>query len=207
MDLDSLARLADEPLESFKKAWEKVGKCFFKKGGKLRNRRLMSEITKQNVYFRKQSENANKRWRPPSEPRHSKKDAMAMPRQCSSSSSSSSNKTTTVGGRQAASQEPEANADKNHDKPYRCETPLEKTVCGWKIITGYEKEDRSWDKAHWPRVAKTAKRLLEFLGGDYVRAVDCAQDIFEDMQKKGLNCTIETVLKHSADWRLKNGKT
>lgn len=88
------------------------------------------------------------------------------------------------------------------DEPYVIETPLQKTVCAWKKLTGFDPTDRAWDRAHWGRHAKTAAGLMAFLDG-HINAIDCCQDIYEAMTKKGLTCTMETVLKHSADWKLK----
>jgi hypothetical protein len=88
------------------------------------------------------------------------------------------------------------------DEPYEIKTPLQKVVCAWKEITGFDPTDRTWDQAHWGRHAKTAAGLMAFLG-NHIAAIDCCQSIYEGMTKKGLSCTIETVLKHSADWKLK----
>ena len=85
---------------------------------------------------------------------------------------------------------------------YTAETSLQKAVCGWKIITGQKKDDRSWDKLHWVRVAEKVEALLTYFDGDYKQAVDCMQDIYEELKKKNLDCTIETILKRSAEWKL-----
>lgn len=90
MDPESLAKLADEPLESFKLAWEKVGKCFLRKDGKYHNPRLRKERAKKREFSEKMRENAEKLWRTPSKPKHFLKDAESMPKVCSISSSSSS---------------------------------------------------------------------------------------------------------------------
>lgn len=88
------------------------------------------------------------------------------------------------------------------DKPYVIRTPLQKVVCAWKVLTGYAKDDRAWDEAHWSRHAKSAASLIAFLG-NHTAAIDCCQDVLEQMQANDLSCTIETVVKHSADWRIK----
>ena len=89
--------------------------------------------------------------------------------------------------------------------PYVLKDDLARVVVGWKMVTGYKKEDREWDKAHWGRTAKTARKLLDFIG-NWRDAVDCIEDIRADMTKKNLSCTIETVLNHSADWKLRYKK-
>ena len=88
-------------------------------------------------------------------------------------------------------------------KAYEISTPIQKVVCGWKVITGYAKDDRAWDKAHWSRTARSAQSLLDFFAGDWKAAVDCCQSIREQMEKNKLSCTIETILKHAADWKIK----
>lgn len=90
------------------------------------------------------------------------------------------------------------------EKQYPIDTPLRRVVCGWKVVTGYAKDDRVWDKAHWPRVSKSAKVLLDFIG-DPGDTIDCMEQIYGEMTKRGLSCTIETIVKHSAEWRTKHG--
>ena len=101
-DPESLSKLADEPLESFKKAWEKVGLCFYKKDGKYRNERLRQERKKQTERSMKMRENAAKLWRTPSKQKHKsevcKTDASlhSSSSSVSSSVSSSSSKLTDI---------------------------------------------------------------------------------------------------------------
>ena len=104
----------------------------------------------------------------------------------------------------AAGAAPDSKASPLSNGEYKIETPLQKCVAGWKIITGYKKDDREWDKLNWTRTAKTAKKLLDFISpGDHHLVVDCMQDIYEDLTKKGLSVTIETVAKHAAEWKVK----
>lgn len=97
-DLDSLSRMVNQPLEAFKMMWDKVSKSFYRKDGKLWNKRLEQERKKQKDFSVKMSGLAEKRWRTSSVPSHSKtRNAHAMPAlQCSSSSSSSSLTTTPI---------------------------------------------------------------------------------------------------------------
>ena len=87
-------------------------------------------------------------------------------------------------------------------KAYVMNTPLQKVVCGFKIVSGYDKEDRAWDKAHFKRASKSAKILLDFFGGDYVKAVDCIEDLANELKKKDLSWTLETIVKHCANYKL-----
>lgn len=87
VDLDSLARLADEPIEIFKIMWARLEACFVETRGKYQHKRLLCEKKKQKLFSAKQRQNANKLWSLSSKPRHSQTDAKKMPRLCSSSSS------------------------------------------------------------------------------------------------------------------------
>lgn len=83
------------------------------------------------------------------------------------------------------------------DKPL---SDVQKVVTVFKLVSGYPKEDKSWDKMHFARYSKSAKSLIEFLG-DWKSAGNCVQDIYEQLSAKGLTVTLETICKHSADWK------
>lgn len=87
---------------------------------------------------------------------------------------------------------------------YKVDTPLQKAVVGWKIINGFTKDDRDWDKLNWGRTAHSVKPMLDVFKGDFVTLVDCMQDIYEELKNakpRPLECTIETVRKRAMDWR------
>lgn len=79
-------------------------------------------------------------------------------------------------------------------------TDIQKVVLCYKEITGYSKEDKSWDKLNFARCSKTAKALIEFMG-NWKDAADCIQDVYEKLTAKGLTVTIETVIKHASEWK------
>lgn len=79
-------------------------------------------------------------------------------------------------------------------------TDVQRIVTAWKMLTGYPKEDSSWDKLNFARCSKSAKSLLEFIG-DPGNVIDCMQDIYEKLNGKGLTVTIETIVKHASDWK------
>lgn len=93
----------------------------------------------------------------------------------------------------------------NHIKPSALpsrEKPLtevQKVVLVFKMVSGYDKDDKAWDKLNFARCSKTAKNLVDFFG-DWKRAADCVQDVYEKLNAKGLTVTIETIQKHAADW-------
>jgi hypothetical protein len=76
---------------------------------------------------------------------------------------------------------------------------IRKVVMAWKVVSGYAEDDKSWDKLYFARSASSAKKMIEFLGnGD--SAVNCIQDIHKKFKEKNLAMTLETIVKHSADW-------
>lgn len=79
-------------------------------------------------------------------------------------------------------------------------TDVQKVVGVYRMASGFQKEDPIWDKAHFPRCAKSAKVLIDFLG-NWKMAADCIQDVYEHLTSKGLTVTMETIVKHSADWK------
>lgn len=90
------------------------------------------------------------------------------------------------------------------NKGYEVKTSLQQVVVGWKIVTGVPPDDREWDKLNWARTSKTAKELLGFFGDSPSTIVDCMEDVYNELSKKGLECTIETVKKRAWEWRKKN---
>lgn len=88
---------------------------------------------------------------------------------------------------------------KPEKKPSKVED-LRKIVLTFKIVSGYEKDDRKWDSMFYSRYMKSAKELLNFMG-DWRMACDCIQDVYEKLASKGLTVTFETIVKHSADWK------
>lgn len=129
----------------------------------------------------------------------SKKQAKTTPSSSTSSSSSSSTSKTTT-----HCETPSVSG--NGHKPYKIETPLQKVVCCWKVLTGHKKDDRAWDKINWARNAKSAQLLLDYFDGDYQRAIRCMQELMEYFKKEELSYTLETILKWSSDWKAKNIK-
>lgn len=79
-------------------------------------------------------------------------------------------------------------------------TDIQKIVLVFKMASGYEKEDKLWDKLNFARCTKTAKDLLEFFG-NWKDAGDCIQDVYERLNSKGFTVTIETIRKHAAEWK------
>lgn len=85
----------------------------------------------------------------------------------------------------------------NDKKPL---TDVQKVVTAFKMLQGFERDDKSWDKMHFARFSKSAKQLVDFMGS-WKDAVDCCQDVYEKLTSKGLTVTLETICKHSGDWK------
>lgn len=92
-------------------------------------------------------------------------------------------------------------------------TPIQRLVEAWKkVIDLPESEYNGWDRVNFARHAKTAKSLMEVFNcpkdpitSDLEPIVQCMIDVHGHLTKAGLNCTLETIIKHSHDWRMKNG--
>ena len=210
-NIEALAILCDIDKIGKEIIWQKVSKCFYLKDGRLHNRRLQEERAKQRQRSAKMSENAAKQWRTPSRQKlcsknkslHSKSYALQSSSSVSSSTSVTTNPPTPLEGGIEDFGKPSQNGEKPY--PLKKELPIPaRIICAWKEITGYPYDDRTWDKTHWARHAKSAKSLLEFFQQDYKAAIQCCQGVYEELKKKSLECTIETVVKRSAEWKIKN---
>lgn len=80
------------------------------------------------------------------------------------------------------------------------QTDIQKIVTVYKMVTGYPKEDPAWDKLNFARCAKSAKALLDFIG-NWKDAGYCVEDVYQKLSAKGFTVTLETVVKHAADWK------
>ena len=87
---------------------------------------------------------------------------------------------------------------------YRVDTPIRKAIVGWKMILGFKRDDRNWDKLEWGYTAKHVKPLLEVFDGDAKKLVDCMQDIHDTLAKAKpmpLECTIRTITRRAMIWK------
>lgn len=79
---------------------------------------------------------------------------------------------------------------------------LDMVIKAWKIQIGVDKDDRAWDRVYFKRFARPAKDLL-ILFGNWKDAVDCIQSVYESLTDAGFSCTLDTVIKHANEYRLK----
>lgn len=82
-------------------------------------------------------------------------------------------------------------------------TPVQNIVKGWKMLTGIPtegEESKVWDKVHFARHVRSADQLLT-LFGNWETAVECMEYVYDELTKKKLTCTIETVVKRSDSFR------
>lgn len=82
---------------------------------------------------------------------------------------------------------------------------VEKTVMVYKLVLGFEADDKGWDERNFERFSKPAKELLEIFKGDGPRASQYIEAFAADSVARGLNFTLETMVKNFDEWRLKNG--
>lgn len=95
----------------------------------------------------------------------------------------------------------DVNKEKTIKKPL---TDIQKVVKAWKIVTG-ALEDEKWDKLNFARCSGSAKKLLDYFG-DWRIVSDCIEDIHGEFTKKGLTTTLETIVKHATEWKIKKEK-
>jgi len=84
-------------------------------------------------------------------------------------------------------------------KCYAVEMPIQKIICAYKLMKGFKRDDRAWDKIHFPRATKSAKALLETLG-TWEEVAECIEDLGNKFTAKNLDWTLETIVKHCMDW-------
>ena len=90
---------------------------------------------------------------------------------------------------------------KDQQKPYRIETPGQEVVVAYKVLKGVEIEDRGWDRIYYPRFKRQAEDLLRFFAGDLSTSLKCLAGVSDWAGKKGLDWTLETVVKRASDWK------
>lgn len=79
-------------------------------------------------------------------------------------------------------------------------------VLSYKTRKGVPYDLRSWDNQHFARCTKSAKALLEICGS--LRDADaCLMEVSQKFIDSDLTWTLETIVKHSHDWKAKRGKT
>lgn len=82
-------------------------------------------------------------------------------------------------------------------------TDLQKVMSVYKLVCGFTKDDKTWDKTFFPRYAKSAGALLEFMGS-WKDAADCIEDTYKKIKawNPEASISIDTVLtKHAAEWK------
>lgn len=93
----------------------------------------------------------------------------------------------------------EKNTTVANDATPRPLTDTQKIVTAFKMLQGFDKDDKAWDKMYFARFSKSASALLEFIG-NWKDAIDCCQDVYEKLSSKGLTVTLETISKHAGEW-------
>ena len=95
------------------------------------------------------------------------------------------------------------------EKPYSIPEPKENPLGA--IVMVYKAhfkqipfDDRVWDKSHWPRCLKAAKDLLAVCTS-YEAVKAFLEEFAKKMEEKDLTWSLETAVKWSHDWKIKQG--
>jgi hypothetical protein len=80
-------------------------------------------------------------------------------------------------------------------------TDVQRVILAFKLTTGHDLQDKAWDKAFFRRYARSGKDLLDYLGS-WREATDCIEWVVDKMRSKNLSFTMETIVKHMADYKL-----
>lgn len=98
----------------------------------------------------------------------------------------------------------------NHHAEYRIPEPTENPVAA--IVMYYKAvkkqvpfDDREWDKIHWARNMKAAKKILRVCES-YEASRACIDEVLTPDDEYRADWTLETVLKRAHGWKLKQGK-
>lgn len=95
-------------------------------------------------------------------------------------------------------------ADDN--KEYLLKDNISKVLYIYKILKNVSPEpveQRKWDKLNYKRFSKSAKLILDYFDDDYKKSADCVKWVKEKLEKDNLNWTLETVVKYSAEYKIK----
>jgi len=93
----------------------------------------------------------------------------------------------------------------NKDPVPKPKTDVQKVVLAYKLMKGFDKEDKGWDDLNFARCSKPAKQLLKFFG-NYQDAILSIQDIGEYFDKKDIPWGLEAICKNAAEWKQSNSK-
>ncbi len=85
------------------------------------------------------------------------------------------------------------------------ENPKAAIVVYYKVLAGFEFDDRSWDKINFARYMRSAKELLEVCG-DFEIAKRCLEDLSKKFIDIGCEWNLRTIVNHAPEWKLRRGK-
>lgn len=78
-------------------------------------------------------------------------------------------------------------------------TEIQKLVNGWKLLNNIPVNDKTWDKVHYSRCAKSAKSLIDLFG--FEEGVNCMEYVFNHFKEKNYSVSLEGIVKHSDKYR------
>lgn len=89
-------------------------------------------------------------------------------------------------------------ADPTPPKPL---TPIQKVVLAFKEAQGVDRKDKEWDRVYFARFSRSARDILNLVGGDVELARNCVRDLVGWFKRKGLDWMPETLVKHAGKWK------
>jgi hypothetical protein len=84
-------------------------------------------------------------------------------------------------------------------------TSIQKVVLIYKGAKGIPEEDKAWDRVNFPRYTKSAKLLLEIFNNNIGEIIACICELGEKFDRSDLTWTLETIVKHASEFKLKQG--
>jgi hypothetical protein len=92
------------------------------------------------------------------------------------------------------------------DRAYSIKTTTEKIITSYKLLQGVKQDDRKWDKLYYSRFVRAAKQLETVFDGNWEIIKKCLIEISDGFTKSNLSWTLDTVVKHAYNWKLKREK-
>jgi len=92
---------------------------------------------------------------------------------------------------------------RKNDKEYIIKDDIGRVICAYKMLKGFKKQDREWDKLNYRRASRSAKQLLKAFKNNWEETVDYMIAEKKILEERGLEYTIETFVKRVSDYKLK----
>lgn len=95
---------------------------------------------------------------------------------------------------------------KQKDGGYTIRSDKQRIVVAYKLLKGFKFDDRQWDKIHFARCMKSVNKIVEIFDNNWEKIRACLKELSAEFEKAGLNWTLETIVNHSLEWKMKQEK-